>query len=669
QLAVGTCEIVMLNRDSSQPKRTIARQTARCACRRGQIAGTTRARPACVDARIVKSRQWCEMSPCSEGEICGLLFNYTGWTCTKGGGRIKTVTSSLQDGGNDITDGRNKEGTCGAEDDEKCAEKQGGDGLMECEEQNDDDDELTDRRRSEDGAGAAEEHGKCSEASEERVRSDPLRKDISTNMPQQIKMEEKRGVSTAVGEAQGAPANADERTDEDSATETRLCAQSQTGNEQSSGHLETGDSEYQQSSAKPKCCKRINFPAAQSPSDVNDRQDKIEVKGQVGELDGEVTDTNNGDRVLQDAGENSDVDDPKSNGGDPSSSCESDVEIVDVLDSSGSAGIRSSASKVENFLEKCENLKRIINEYVHSQGSPFTRLKRDDVAMETGANRDVAKGEFKVEMNSEPICQAKNSNRDVEIIEVVDDDDEDEETLVDANDVNGNFPAFESPAQIKTGDAIKSSDKANAHKCDVEIADLRESRRDGAECQNLLEKIESRKRRVSDGNDETRSDAKAVTPAPMIQTEDPSPKRLKPADVQSAAEDLASSRSSEEPNPSIAPEEESESLLDCDGEDALMVQDNCFSPASFTDDPGPDVASSQSSGCFSELQISNVVSLTAPVELPESRASDSGVSNYSMHDEEVSHDLDYKVLKCEETINQIRAKLRGMEEKLDTLNC
>uniref|UniRef100_A0A673KVU7 TAFA chemokine like family member 5, like n=1 Tax=Sinocyclocheilus rhinocerous TaxID=307959 RepID=A0A673KVU7_9TELE len=92
QLAVGTCEIVMLNRDSSQPKRTIARQTARCACRRGQIAGTTRARPACVDARIVKSKQWCEMSPCSEGEICGLIFNRSGWTCTKGGGRIKTVT-------------------------------------------------------------------------------------------------------------------------------------------------------------------------------------------------------------------------------------------------------------------------------------------------------------------------------------------------------------------------------------------------------------------------------------------------------------------------------------------------------------------------------------------------------------------------------------------------
>ncbi|CAG01721.1 unnamed protein product, partial [Tetraodon nigroviridis] len=106
QLAVGTCEIVMLNRDSSIPRRTIARQTARCACRRGQIAGTTRARPACVDetiwgmflnfqqisARIVRSRQWCEMAPCLEGEVCSLLFNRSGWTCTRGSGRIKTVT-------------------------------------------------------------------------------------------------------------------------------------------------------------------------------------------------------------------------------------------------------------------------------------------------------------------------------------------------------------------------------------------------------------------------------------------------------------------------------------------------------------------------------------------------------------------------------------------------
>ncbi|KAF0040318.1 hypothetical protein F2P81_006216 [Scophthalmus maximus] len=94
QLAAGTCEIVTLDRDSSQPRRTIARQTARCACRKGEIAGTTRARPACVNVRIVRSRQWCEMSPCLDDEGCDLLVNQSGWTCTQPGGRVKTTTDS-----------------------------------------------------------------------------------------------------------------------------------------------------------------------------------------------------------------------------------------------------------------------------------------------------------------------------------------------------------------------------------------------------------------------------------------------------------------------------------------------------------------------------------------------------------------------------------------------
>ncbi|KAM8861239.1 chemokine-like protein TAFA-5 isoform X2 [Synchiropus splendidus] len=94
QLLAGTCEIVTLDRDSSQPRRTIARQTARCACRKGQIAGTTGGRPACVDVTIVSSRQWCQMAPCLEDESCGLLFNQSGWTCTQPGGRVKTTTVS-----------------------------------------------------------------------------------------------------------------------------------------------------------------------------------------------------------------------------------------------------------------------------------------------------------------------------------------------------------------------------------------------------------------------------------------------------------------------------------------------------------------------------------------------------------------------------------------------
>lgn len=67
QLAAGTCEIVTLDKDSSQPRRTIARQTARCACKKGQIAGTTRASPACVDgkrsfvSKTFVKRQMCQL--------------------------------------------------------------------------------------------------------------------------------------------------------------------------------------------------------------------------------------------------------------------------------------------------------------------------------------------------------------------------------------------------------------------------------------------------------------------------------------------------------------------------------------------------------------------------------------------------------------------------------
>ncbi|XP_013915647.1 PREDICTED: protein FAM19A5-like isoform X1 [Thamnophis sirtalis] len=94
ELVVGTCEITALDRDISHPKRMIARQTARCACRRGQVAGTTKAKPACVDAQIIVNKQWCGMEPCDEGEQCTLLINRSGWSCTRQLGRIKTVTVS-----------------------------------------------------------------------------------------------------------------------------------------------------------------------------------------------------------------------------------------------------------------------------------------------------------------------------------------------------------------------------------------------------------------------------------------------------------------------------------------------------------------------------------------------------------------------------------------------
>ena len=47
-------------------------------------------------ARIIRTKQWCDMLPCLEGEGCDLLINRSGWTCTQPGGRIKTTPVCTQ---------------------------------------------------------------------------------------------------------------------------------------------------------------------------------------------------------------------------------------------------------------------------------------------------------------------------------------------------------------------------------------------------------------------------------------------------------------------------------------------------------------------------------------------------------------------------------------------
>ncbi|XP_037109832.1 chemokine-like protein TAFA-5 [Syngnathus acus] len=94
ELRTGSCEVLTLERDGSHPRRSVARQTARCACVPGRMAGTTRGRPACVHAGIVLSRQWCEMSPCLDDEGCQALVDGSGWSCAQPGGRVKTTTVS-----------------------------------------------------------------------------------------------------------------------------------------------------------------------------------------------------------------------------------------------------------------------------------------------------------------------------------------------------------------------------------------------------------------------------------------------------------------------------------------------------------------------------------------------------------------------------------------------
>ncbi|XP_029909859.1 chemokine-like protein TAFA-5 isoform X2 [Myripristis murdjan] len=51
-------------------------------------------RPQVFSSAVVRSRQWCDMSPCLDDEGCDLLVNQSGWTCTQPGGRVKTTTVS-----------------------------------------------------------------------------------------------------------------------------------------------------------------------------------------------------------------------------------------------------------------------------------------------------------------------------------------------------------------------------------------------------------------------------------------------------------------------------------------------------------------------------------------------------------------------------------------------